>query len=210
MWAAEARSASPATSQRTLEPLEECNQRPATRFNKKGKPVTQPRRAIKWEWGGKHQRAFGEPKTAIVENAIFGGSEGLQYHLSADASKNGMGGMLSQLVDSEPGALATSPNREKMRAIIISKRFADAEARYTITTEQGATGSGSLLGRGRIASARIPVPYESLCGSFGAYRSPEARRRTLPDWKAARQASGIRCGICTSSRTTECSFRRDE
>lgn len=50
-------------------------------------------------WQKKHQKAFDTVKKAIIENACSGGQEDIQYHLSTDASKTGVGGLLFQLPD---------------------------------------------------------------------------------------------------------------
>ena len=69
---------------------------------------------------------------------MFGGSKYLQYHLTTDASKTGLGGELFQLVECEPGTIANAANWSNMRVMmVISKRLADAETRYA-TTEQEA------------------------------------------------------------------------
>jgi len=121
----------------TYEPYTEWVKQESGRFDKNGRAIGKPRRVIKWEWGEKHQKAFDGLKRAIVENAVFGGSEHLQYHLATDASKTGMGGVLFQLVGCDPGTLASPSNRSSMRVIMfISKRFTDAETRYTTTEKE--------------------------------------------------------------------------
>ena len=122
----------------TLEPYDEWVRQETGRYDKNGKPIRKPRRVIKWEWGERQQQAFDELKAAILNNAIFGGSEHLQYHLATDASKTGIGGVLFQLPECEPGTIAAPRNRDRMRIIMfISKRLEPAETRYS-TTEQEA------------------------------------------------------------------------
>lgn len=143
----------------TYEPYEEWARQESGRYDKNGKPIRKPRRVIKWEWGERHQEAFEKLKRAIVDNVVFGGSEHLQYHLATDASKTGLGGVLFQLIDCEPGTVATVSNRSSMRVIMfISKRLADAETRYT-TTEQEALAVVRCLGEVRwlVLGAQYPT-----------------------------------------------------
>ena len=74
----------------------------------------------------------------MVENAVFGGDEAVQYHLATDASKTAIGCVLFQLIDREPGVPARAANRSLAQIIIfISLRMSDAESRFA-TTEQEA------------------------------------------------------------------------
>ena len=143
----------------TYKSYDEWIQHNSGRYDKNGKPIRRPRRVIKWEWGEKHQEAFEKLKRAIVDNVVFGGSEHLQYHLATDASKTGLGGVLFQLVDCEPGTVANAANRSSMRVVMfISKRLADAETRYT-TTEQEVLAVVRCLAEVRwlVLGARFPT-----------------------------------------------------
>jgi hypothetical protein len=76
-------------------------------------------------------------RKSILENTICGGSEHSQYHLATDASKKGLGGVLSQLMDCKPGTLPTPANWPKMKIVMfISTRFADAETLHTTTEKE--------------------------------------------------------------------------
>ena len=92
---------------------------------------------IKWEWGDAQERAFAAIKDAIVNNATFGGKDDLQYHLMTDASKTGIGGVLSQLPDCPSGTIVNARNRAGMRIILfISRRLEPAETRYSNTERE--------------------------------------------------------------------------
>ena len=76
-------------------------------------------------------------KKAIVDNVVFAGIEYLQYHLATEASKTGLGCVLFQLVDCEPGRIANTTNRLNMHVIMfISKWLADPETRFTTTKQE--------------------------------------------------------------------------
>ena len=119
-----------------LETKDEWHARDPGRKDKKGRIQRAPRRVVNRHWGPRQERSFKALKTAVIENAVFGGSELRQYHLSTDASKTGIGGILFQLLNCEPGTKVTIKNRSDMRIIMfISLRLADAVTRYS-TTEQ--------------------------------------------------------------------------
>ena len=68
---------------------------------------------------------------------MYGGSDHRQYHLATDASKTGMGGVLFQLIDCEPGTRVTTLNRKNMRIVMfISLRLEGAEPRYSTTKQE--------------------------------------------------------------------------
>ena len=121
----------------TLETMENWQREATGRRDKTGKPIWKPRPVIKWEWGEPQQKAFEAIKEAIVNNATFGGKEDVQYHLMTDASKTGIGGVLSQLPDCPPGTIANARNRPDMRIILfISRRLEPAETRYSNTERE--------------------------------------------------------------------------
>ena len=91
---------------------------------------------VDWHWGPRQEESFAALKRAGIENAVFGGSELRQYHLSTNASKTGIGGVLFQLIMSEPGTKISVQSRQDMRIVMfISLRLADGDTRYS-TTEQ--------------------------------------------------------------------------
>ena len=119
-----------------LETKDEWHARNPGRKDKKGRILRGPPRVVNWHWGPREEKSFKALKTAVIKNAVFGGSELRQYHLSTDASKTGIGGVLFQLLNCEPGTKITIKNRSDMRIIMfMSLRLADAETRYS-TTEQ--------------------------------------------------------------------------
>ena len=119
-----------------LETKDEWHARDPGRKDKKGRIHRGPGRVVNWHWGPRQERSFKAMKTAVIENAVFGGSELRLHHLSTDASKTGVGGVLFQLLNCEPGTKITIKNRSDRRIIMfISLRLADAETRYS-TTEQ--------------------------------------------------------------------------
>ena len=121
----------------TLESMESWQREPTGRRDKTGKPIWKPRRVIEWEWGDAQERAFAAIKDAIVNNATFGGKDDLQYHLMTDASKTGIGGVLSQLPDCPSGTIVNARNRAGMRIILfISRRLEPAETRYSNTERE--------------------------------------------------------------------------
>jgi hypothetical protein len=122
----------------TLEPYNESVRQETERCDINGKLICKPRRVIKWEWGEKQQCAFDELKAAILNNAIFGGSEQLQYYLATDASKTGICGVLFQLAECQPGTIVTPRNCHKMEILMfISKPLEPAATCYTTTEQEG-------------------------------------------------------------------------
>jgi RNase H-like domain found in reverse transcriptase len=90
-----------------------------------------------FEWTSKHQDAFDFLRHAILNNVVHGGDDARQYHLSTDASKEGMGGVLFQLLGVPVGTVAASKYRPDERIIcFISQRFAPAETRYSTTERE--------------------------------------------------------------------------
>ena len=121
----------------TLEPKETWQREPTGRRDKTGKPIWKPRPVIRWEWGDSQQKAFDNIKRAITRNATFGGRDDVQYHLTTDASKTGIGGVLFQLLDTPPGVIANARNKKDMRVIMfMSRRLEPAETRYTNTERE--------------------------------------------------------------------------
>ena len=121
----------------TLESMDSWQREPTGRRDKTGKPIWKPRPVIKWEWGEPQQQAFKAIKDAIVNNATFGGKDDIQYHLMTDASKTGIGGVLSQMPDCPPGTISNARNRPHMRIVLfISRRLEPAETRYSNTERE--------------------------------------------------------------------------
>ena len=92
---------------------------------------------VNWSWGERQDRSFEELKRAVIERAVYGGSDYRQYHLATDASKTGMGGVLFLLVDCKPGTKISTVNRKQMQIIMfISLRLEGAEPRYSTTERE--------------------------------------------------------------------------
>jgi len=90
-----------------------------------------------FEWGEDQERSFRVIQEAIVGNAVFGGDETLQYHLTTDASRTALGWVLFQILDASPGTRASSRNRPSQRIIMfLSKPFLPAETRYSTTERE--------------------------------------------------------------------------
>ena len=122
----------------TMESKEEWHARDPGKKDKNGRTHRGPRRVISWSWGKRQDKSFAAIKEAVIERAVYGGNDHRQYHLATDASKTGMGGVLFQLIDCEPGTRINAANRKHMRIIMfISLRLEGAEPRYS-TTEQEA------------------------------------------------------------------------
>ena len=72
-----------------------------------------------------------------MENAVFGGEEHMQYHLATDASKTGIGGVMYQLINTEPGTIAKPSNRKQMRIIMcMSFRLVGAPNPYSAREQE--------------------------------------------------------------------------
>ena len=56
----------------------------------------------RWEWGEAQEESFLAIKREVMENAVFGGDEEIQYHLPTVASKTGIGGVLFNLSTAKP------------------------------------------------------------------------------------------------------------
>src|SRR5436305_5820723 len=90
-----------------------------------------------WQWTSRQQEYFDYIKKAISKNAMSGADTELQYHLSTDASKYGIGGVLFQLHDTPEGTEAGPKHREKERIIMfISFQLSDTESRYGNTERE--------------------------------------------------------------------------
>lgn len=119
-----------------LETKEDWHARDAGKKDRNGRIQRGLRRVIGWRWGERQDRSFAELKKAVMERAVFGGSERRQYHLATDASRTGIGGVLFQLLECDPGTRVPTTNRKNMRIVMfISLRLEGAEVRYS-TTEQ--------------------------------------------------------------------------
>ena len=96
----------------TLEPKETWQCEPTGRHDKTGKRIWKPHPVIRWEWGDYQQKSIDDIKCAITINATFGGRDDVQYHLTTDTLKTGIGGVLFQLLDSPPGVIAIARNKK--------------------------------------------------------------------------------------------------
>ena len=80
------------------------------------------------------EESFLAIKRKVMENAVFGGDEEVQYHLATVSSETSIGGVLFQLVNCEAGVLARAANHAPMKIIMfISLRMTGAESRYATT-----------------------------------------------------------------------------
>ena len=121
-----------------MESKEDWHARDQGKNDKNGRTHWGRSRVIGWSWGERQDKSFAAIKKAVIERALYGGSDHRQYHLATDASKTGMGGVLFQLIDCEPGTRVTTLNRKNMRIVMfISLRLEGVEPRYS-TTEQEA------------------------------------------------------------------------
>ena len=121
-----------------MESKEEWDARDPGKKHKNGRTYRGPRRVLSWSWGERQDKSFAANMEAVIERAVYGGNDHRQYHLATDASKTGMGCVLFQLIDCEPGTRITAANRKHMRIIMfISLRLEGPELRYS-TTEQEA------------------------------------------------------------------------
>ncbi len=100
----------------------------------KAKKPTIQRKYVEREhfmWGSEQQESFDAVKRAISENAMSGGDPLQQYHLSVDASIEGIGGCLFQLRGVPTGTEATPKFLDNERIVMfMSFRLTDAETRY--------------------------------------------------------------------------------
>ena len=92
---------------------------------------------VGFKWGSDQQQSFEHIKRSIISNAVYGGDERQQYHLSTDASKSGLGGGQFQLINQAFGTVAFPKNRKEQRIIkFISKPFNETESRYSTTERE--------------------------------------------------------------------------
>ena len=144
----------------TLEPKETWQWESTGRRDKTGKPIWKPRPVIYWDWGESQQKAFEDIKRAIMANATFSGRDDVQYHLTTDASKTGIGGVLFQLLDIPGGTIANARNRRNMRLVMfMSRRLEPAETRYT-NTEREALAIVRFLGEVKWLMHGSPYPIK--------------------------------------------------
>jgi len=88
-------------------------------------------------WTQGQQDSFDHIKKAIIENAVYGGDEGRQYHLATDASNFALGGVPFQVLNHPPGTTISVRTRPDQRIIMfISKVFTPAERRYSTTERE--------------------------------------------------------------------------
>src|SRR5437762_9342352 len=114
------------------------NELPSAEGNGKPRKSTQHEwRERPWQWTTRQQESFDHVKRAISENAMSGADPKLQYHLSTDASKYGIGGVLFQLHDTTTGTEAGPEHRANERIIMfISFCLADTETHYGMTDRE--------------------------------------------------------------------------
>lgn len=82
-----------------------CEGEARTREKSKQKKIV-----VGFEWGSDQQRSFEHMKCSIILNAMYSGDERKQYHLSTNASKRGLGGVLFQFANEPPGTTASPKN----------------------------------------------------------------------------------------------------
>ena len=91
---------------------------------------------------------------------MLGANPKLQYHLSADASKYGIGGVLFQLHDTPAGTEVGPQHCTNERIIMfISFHLADAETRYG-TTDREALAIVQCLAKVQWLVIRSPYPVK--------------------------------------------------
>ena len=168
-----------------LESKEEWHERDVGKKDNKGRIHRGPRRVVNWDWGEDQERSFAALKTAVVERAVFGGDERKQYHLATDASRTGIGGVLFQLIDCEPGTRISTNNRKNMRIVMfISLRLTGAETRYS-TTEQETLAVLRCLKEVSWLVQGVCAPSFGLHGPFGSDTPAEGRRHSRQDSEMA-------------------------
>lgn len=103
----------------------------------KAKRPTKPTIQKKWieketfDWGLNQQESFDQVKEAICNNAMSGADPNVQYHLTADASEQAVGGVLFQLHGCPEGTQAKPKLLPNERIIMfLSFKLQDAETRY--------------------------------------------------------------------------------
>ena len=98
-----------------------------------------PRHRVKVEFrrrGGTEecQKSFEYVERRIIANAYTRGEPLLQNHLMCDTFKTGIGAVLLQLPDTEPG---TPLRKQELRVIrFVSQRLSDAEQKYLNTERE--------------------------------------------------------------------------
>lgn len=95
-----------------LERVEEWHPRDPGKLDKNGRIVWKLRRVECWEWGEEQEESIECIKRSVVESALFVGEEDMQYHLATDTSKTGIGGILYQLINTQPGTITKPSNRK--------------------------------------------------------------------------------------------------
>ena len=74
-----------------MESIDEWHRRDPGRRDKNGRLYRTRRRVERWEWGEDQEKSVLVIKRAVMENAVFGGDEEIQYHLATDVSKLALG-----------------------------------------------------------------------------------------------------------------------
>lgn len=97
----------------------------------------QNKRLANFQWGPDQQRAFDEAKRHITAVTLAGGDPSTQYHLATDASDQGLGGVLYQMVDQPAGTRSTIKTRQWERPVMfMSFGLSDPETRYHTTEKE--------------------------------------------------------------------------
>ena len=92
------------------------------------------KRIMGWAWGEEQRKSFEHMKKSKCENAMIGGDSKYQYHIAADASQHGIGGVVFQLPGMTPGTTTERKHISAMWIVMfISQRLSDAESRYLNT-----------------------------------------------------------------------------
>jgi len=109
-------------------------------------------------WGPEQDASFQYIKDCITSNAMAGTDATKQYHLSCDASKTGIGGVLFQLKEAPPGTSATGTIKDQIAInMFMSFKLSDVETRYT-TTEREALAVVRCLAEVRWLVVGSPSP----------------------------------------------------
>jgi len=106
---------------------EEVRMKQAGKISPRGKWT---RVVVGFNRGSDQQRSCEHRRRSILSNAVYGGQERQQYHLSTDVSKSALRGVLFQLVNQLPGTVSSPKNRKDQPIIMfISKPVTGAEMR---------------------------------------------------------------------------------
>ena len=89
------------------------------------------------KWGREQEKSFQAIKRAIIENAVYGGDETIQYHLMTDASLYAIGGVLFQLPNSPAGTNISTVTRKDMKMIMFISKWLYLQKLDTLQWNRG-------------------------------------------------------------------------